>query len=141
MTGWQVSGNTHLDHRAEMRRLLQVLTAFSFPELEEYDDLESSTLQPSGRYQGEEVHLEMVGADEDDDLQSKRRNSGDRLLGPKSGFGAAVGWGWRHLCRQRGVGNLGSPGHKSWQIAVPPQMTRTLGWQGPDEKLRVEYWR
>jgi hypothetical protein len=42
-------------------------------------------LQPSARYQGEEAHLEMVGVDGDDDFQSKRRNSGDRLLGPESG--------------------------------------------------------
>lgn len=72
------------DLRARAMAREQVLTAFSFPELEEYDDVESSMLHPSSQYDGEESQLEMV-AEDHDSLYSRREHSGDRLLGPHSG--------------------------------------------------------
>lgn len=88
---------SHKDQRVDVRGLLQVLMALCFLELEDYYDLESSMLQPFGRYQVESTspHLEMVGVDKDNDLQSKRRNSREMQLGPESGYSCSPRGGSR----------------------------------------------
>ena len=73
----------------------QVLTAFSFPELEEYDDLDSPTTQqhPGSRLLDKQQQLEMsteanrVKFDIDGDSEGKlsRQSSADGLLSPVKG--------------------------------------------------------
>ena len=65
---------------------MQVLTAFSFPELEEYDEEESSMLQPSERFHEEEGELEMVAENDiDNDLSSRNEGHPEPNLASDSG--------------------------------------------------------
>jgi len=114
MGGYVYAKRALQDLRARAMAREQVLTAFTFPELEEYDNMENSMLQPASQRQGEESQLEMVAASYDT-LDIRRRNSGDRLLGPQSGlysgsFRSGDGPGAGASTPQKGVGKVGESG-------------------------------
>jgi len=82
LAGYMYAKRALEDLRARALAKEQVLSAFSFPELEEYDDLGSTQPQPHSRDEEQDSLLEMIENNYDHSPDSKHWNSSGRLSNP-----------------------------------------------------------